>query len=119
MLKPERMSKLFIVGPNSKLDKVVSKLHDLKVAHIIEHKKDEYELCNPLKNFEKVSNLLVQIRSTIAHLNVSNANLELKKFKINQLEKEIAEIKKNVTINIDEIKRIEDEKALILIRKIY
>ena len=85
MIKPEHMSKLFVVGPKSRLEKVVSKLHELKVTHIVEHKKDEYDLCTPLESFDKVSSLLVQVRSLTSHLNVSSDNAKLSKFRVKEL----------------------------------
>tara|TARA_Y100000294_G_C8565117_1_gene340500 strand:- start:888 stop:2726 length:1839 start_codon:yes stop_codon:yes gene_type:complete len=113
MLKPERMSKLFVLGPKSKLEKVVSKLQELKVAHIIEHKKDEFDLCAPLKSFDKVSSLLVQIRSIMSHLNISSANPKPIEFNFNKLEKNINEIREEVNKVIDETKNTEDEISLL------
>jgi len=110
MIKPDRMSKLFVVGPRSKLGKVVSKLHDMKVAHIIEHKKEEFDICNPLENFEKTSSLLLQIRSLTTHLNISTDTQEVKQVK--NIEENVAKIKEKVTKTIDEIKKTEDEISL-------
>jgi len=113
MLKPERMSKLFVVGPKTKLDKVISKLHDLKVAHIIEHKKDEFDLCNPLENFDKISSMLVQVRALTSHLNISTDEAKLKIFKITDLDTNLTNIKEYANKVIDQSKKIEDELALI------
>jgi len=113
MLKPERMSKLFVVGPKSTLPKIVSRLHELKIAHLIEHKKDEFDLCTPLENFEKLSSLLLQVRSITTHLNISSDQAKANIFKFKDLEKEIAKIKERVNKAIDEIKKTEDEISLI------
>src|SRR3989338_10686757 len=113
MLKPERMSKLFVVGPKSTLPKVVSRLHELKIAHLIEHKKDEFDLCAPLQNFEKLSGMLVQIRSLTSHLGISTDNAGLTAFKISNLEKDIFGIKENANEVIGKTKKIEEDISLI------
>ncbi|MBI2134748.1 V-type ATP synthase subunit I [Candidatus Woesearchaeota archaeon] len=107
------MSKLFVVGPKSALPKAVSRLHDLKVAHIIDHKKDEFDLCAPLENFEKLSGILVQVRSLISYLGVSPDNAKLASFKIRDMEKEISGIREDVNDVIGKIKKIEDSISLI------
>jgi len=112
MLKPERMSKMFVVGPKSKLDKMVAKLHELKIFHIIEHKKDEFDLCEPQESFEKVSSLLVQARSLTSHLNISSDKANVT-FKIPELEKNLSNIKGEVIKIIDTTKKIEDELTLL------
>tara|TARA_Y100000310_G_C20670579_1_gene810048 strand:+ start:972 stop:2795 length:1824 start_codon:yes stop_codon:yes gene_type:complete len=106
------MSKMFVVGPKSALPKVVSKLHELKIAHIIEHKKGDYDLCTPLNQFEKTSSLLTQIRSIMSHLDISG-DPQLKKFSLNTLEKTISNLKAKVTETINEIKKTEDSLSNI------
>ncbi|MBL7055421.1 V-type ATP synthase subunit I [Candidatus Woesearchaeota archaeon] len=113
MIKPERMSKLFIVGPKSTLSNVVSTLHKLKAAHFIEHKKDEYDLCSPLEQLEKTSSLLVQTRSMITHLNISGEVKETKELKLDDLEKGLTDIKENVNKHVENIKSKEDELSII------
>ena len=70
MFHPERMRKLFIVGAQSAIDDVVSVLHRAKTAHLIEYQKQDYDLCKPLASFDRISNLLVQVRSLMAHLQI-------------------------------------------------
>jgi len=113
MLKPERMSKLFVVAPKSKLGSIVSKLHDLKVAHIIEHRKDEFDLCDPQESFEKVSSLLVQVRSLTSHLKNPADKTQPSNFKISDIEKNVSSIKGEVTKIIEDSKITEDEISLI------
>ena len=113
MLKPERMSKLFVVGPKSTLPKVVSRLHELKIAHLIEHKKDEFDLCAPLENFEKLSSMLVQVRSITSHLGISSDKAKLASFKIRDLERDVPEIKEDVNQIIEKTKKVEDDISLI------
>jgi len=117
MLKPERMSKLFVVGAKSKLENIVSKLQELKVAHIVEHKKGEFDLCAPLKSFDNVSRLLVQVRSIISHLKITIANPKITKFSFDELEKNTDKIKEEVNGILDETKKIEDEISLLSSQK--
>jgi V/A-type H+/Na+-transporting ATPase subunit I len=112
MMNPEKMSKLFVLGPKSRLHNVVSSLHSLKVAHFIEHKKGKYDLCTPLQSFEKVGSLLVQVRSMMIHLDISGT-ANLKEFELQNLDKEIREIKEEVSKINGKIKVLEDEKLLI------
>ena len=111
------MSKLFVLGSKSKLANIVSKLQELKVAHIIEHKKDQFDLCTPLQSFDKVSSLLVQVRSIISHLKITDANPKITKFKFNELENNINKIKEEVNAVIDETKNIENEISLLSSQK--
>jgi len=112
MLKPERMSKLFVVGPKSTLPKIVSRLHQLKIAHFIEHKKDEFDLCAPLENFEKLSSLLVQVRSLTSYFGISTEKARITAFKLKDLENDISKLKEGAGNVIEKIKRIEDELKL-------
>lgn len=64
MLKAERMSKIRIVVPKTNLQKVVEKLHALKILHIVDHKKnDELDIGEPVGDIETISALLVKIRA--------------------------------------------------------
>ena len=107
MIKPQRMSKVLIIGPKSKLGKVVSKLHEQQIAHIIEHKKDEFDLCMPLQSFEKVSSLLVQTRSLLSALQISEVAVERGNFKLQEAEKQISSIRETVSGVVESRKKIQ------------
>lgn len=107
------MSKLFLIGPKSRLEKIVAKLHDLKAAHIIEHKKGEFDICIPLGSLEKISSLLVQLRSLMSHLKIKEAESLKGDFKIAELEKNIELIKKEASEAIEKTKKTEDNIGLI------
>ena len=118
MIKPERMSKLFLVGPKTKLNKVVAKLHDLKIAHIIEHKKDDkFDICPPQDYFEKISSLLVQTRSIMSHLNIQITETEKKEMSLSIVKKELESIKDETTGILDEISSASDAKSSIAEQK--
>lgn len=107
------MSRLFIAGPKSRLESVVSKLHELKAAHIIEHKKDEFDICQPLRSFEKTSSMLVQVRSIMSHFKIQSAERAKIKFKIAELEKNIELMAKEINEAGDQVKKAESEISLI------
>src|SRR3989338_676469 len=69
MLNPEEMSKITIAGPDSHINGVISKLHELKVMHIVDHKKNEFDIGAPLENANRISDLIVRIKSIISYLN--------------------------------------------------
>ncbi len=118
MIKPERMSKLFLVGPKTKLNKVVAKLHDLKIAHIIEHKKDDkFDICPPQDYFEKISSLLVQTSSIMSHLNIQITDTEKKEMSLSIVKKELESIKDETTGILDEISSASDAKSSIAEQK--
>ena len=48
MLNQEEMSKITIAGPDSHIKGVISKLHELRVIHIVDHKKNEFDIGAPL-----------------------------------------------------------------------
>ena len=69
MLYPEEMAKITIAGPDSHINGVISKLHELKVMHIVDHKKNEFDIGAPLENANRISDLIVRIKSIISYLN--------------------------------------------------
>lgn len=120
MIYPERMSKLFIVGPNSVLKDTVSKLHNLKAVHISEHKKGKFDILSPPENFENISRTLVSIRSIISHLKIDTKDAKEEKFQLNSLEYNVGTIKEKINKIMDEssdaknqISKINDKQSLI------
>ncbi len=117
MLKPEPMTKLFIVAPHSRLKSIVDTLHDLKLAHFIEHKKDEFDICKPQPSFEKTSGLLVSARSLLTMLGVEPDHDKKLSFTISELESDISKIKTDVTTLFSQKKQAEDDLVLIETQK--
>lgn len=111
MIRPDRMSKMFVVGPKATLPKIVEKLHELQVAHIVEHKKDEFDLCTPLASFEKVSSLLVQVRSALSHLKIPNEKVQEEKFLLSEVESKLPSIRQEIIEYIEQAKQVEDSIA--------
>ncbi len=72
MFAPKKMEKLLILGEKSLLPVTINTLHKQKVLHIIEHKKNqEVDIGQPLENAQKVSELLLKIRSLFSYLNIN------------------------------------------------
>ena len=117
MIKPQRMSRLLIIGSKSRLAKVVGKLHELEAAHIIEHKKDEFDLCAPMPTLERVSALVVQVRSLISALGIDTQGAPRKSFRIPELERQVAQIKEETTALLEKRKGAQDELLQIAEQK--
>ncbi|MBI4453964.1 V-type ATP synthase subunit I [Candidatus Woesearchaeota archaeon] len=67
MLETERMSKITIAVSKIKQKEVIKTLHDLKVLHIVEHKKtEELDIGTPIGSSEKIAELLVKITSILS-----------------------------------------------------
>ena len=84
MFKPQRMSKLSIVGPKTMQKKIVDKLYNLKVYHIVDHIKDEkLDIGEPFENADDISSLLIKIRAMISYfkLNTSDFSKDIESFR--------------------------------------
>ncbi len=67
MFTTERMTKIRIVGPETKLSLVVDTLYTLHLMHLIDHRKNDLlDIGRPLNDSEQVSTLLVQARSILS-----------------------------------------------------
>lgn len=83
MFKTQRMVKAGIVCPNNLLDKIVSRLYELKVIQIEEYEKEKdnnsFDLGHPLKKGEELSELLIKLRSIASHSGITLKKQELSK----------------------------------------
>ncbi len=67
MLKPARVTKIRIIGPQTQLPILIRTLYSLKLVHLLDHKKtEELDIGSPLGNSEQISGLLVRSRSLLA-----------------------------------------------------
>ncbi|MEK6921247.1 MAG: V-type ATPase 116kDa subunit family protein, partial [Nanoarchaeota archaeon] len=67
MFTTERMMKIRITGSQTQLSSVVELLYSLQLMHLVDHKKTEaLDIGSPLADSEKISALLLQIRSLLA-----------------------------------------------------
>lgn len=65
------MSRLAIIGPNTVMDQAIEKLYELKVYHIVDHKKtDDLDIGSPLGKSADISEVLVKARALCSSLKI-------------------------------------------------
>jgi vacuolar-type H+-ATPase subunit I/STV1 len=69
-MKPEPMAKIHVLCTRKHLRKVIRTLHDMKVLHIVDHKKGELDIGTPLDESAMISEILVKVRGIIAFLKI-------------------------------------------------
>ncbi len=109
MLKTKRMSKIQVIGPKKYLAEVIANLHDLGALHVIDHKKtDELDIGEPLDVSEKISEIIVNVRSLISQFNLKGTPKN-KTFNLNEIETQITELTNKQAQTHDKIKEIDLE----------
>ncbi|MCX8146927.1 MAG: V-type ATP synthase subunit I [Candidatus Woesearchaeota archaeon] len=121
MLKPERMSKITIVSPKTIAGKIVNRLYEMKICHIVDHKKTEgLDIGSPFENADKISEILIKIESLNSLLDIKGRYKEEtykeeieKKCNISDIEKNVDILSKKAIYDIDKLKEIDEKiKAL-------
>lgn len=115
MLKPQPMSSVIITGPNNVQEEVIKELHEMKILHIVEHSKNELaDIGKPLENSARLSEILVRIRALMSALGVKkeDTKFELKRG-ILEIEGTAKKLNEEVSINMEEIKKIDEQLAKI------
>ncbi|MDP6648350.1 MAG: V-type ATP synthase subunit I [Candidatus Woesearchaeota archaeon] len=119
MLRPYDMDSVIITGPKDLQESIIKDLHKLKILHIVEHSKNELaDIGEPLESANKLSGILVKVRSLITSLNIKKGEykLRLKRglLEINQTTKKLNE---DVNSLLEKLRKIEEQmsknKALI------
>ncbi|MBS3137121.1 hypothetical protein J4232_01685 [Candidatus Woesearchaeota archaeon] len=107
MSKPEKMSKIRIVVANQQLKKVIDKLYELTVLHIISHNKDnELDISSPLENNAKIAEILVKAKAVMANYNIK----EIKSAKESKITTEFLErTEKKITDIINRLAQKDNE----------
>ncbi len=112
MLKPYRMSSIVITGPNNTQERIINELHSLKVLHIVEHSKSDLaDIGKPLESANKLSGLLVKVRSLITALKLNSKEKDYEfKLKEDLLEVDSTTNKLNEEVNVilEELKKTEE-----------
>src|SRR3989338_11162977 len=96
MLRPYDMSRVIVTGPNSVQESVIREFYNLEVLHIIEHSRNELaDIGQPFGNSNKLSEIIVRIRSVINSLGIKKTD-EIPKtksglFEIDRTSKKIAD----------------------------
>lgn len=113
MLRPYSMSKLLITCPKTYMESVIKELHKLRVLHIVEHvDREEVDIGEPLENANKLSEILVRIRSIESYLNVDK-KAEVKEFKLRKGHYDLDKVSRNLISEVNKnsggLKLIEDK----------
>ena len=111
MLRPYQMNSVIITGPNNIQETVIKELHNLKILHIVEHSKNELaDIGKPLESAAKLSEILVKVRALMAVLGIKKEDnkFELKKGLL-EIESTTKKLNQEVSINLDELKKIEEQ----------
>lgn len=74
MIKPERMSRIAIVGPRKKLDATVRSLYELNLFHIVDYTAEDPEvgIGVPLPRANEISQRLIRLRSIVRALHLED-----------------------------------------------
>ncbi len=90
MFNTQRMTKVRIVGPDTQLSTVVNVLHKLKCIHLLDHlKTDNLDIGVPLGESERISAVLVKIRSLLS-------SFQLKQYSHQQVSHVLSDIEQRV-----------------------
>jgi len=97
MIKPERMSRIAIVGPRKELDRVIRHLYELNLFHLVDfvEEEEEVKIGNPLPQASDISQRLIRLRSIIRALKLD-------------------EVKPDKTVPSKEIERTSDQAIVTL-----
>ncbi len=105
------MSKIVIVGPDTEMEKTIKALHKMNIMHIVDHKKDDLDIGQPLENAEKLSEILVKTRSLVSQLDIKESpdpeklkELRKRKLGIFKLEKETTTIDTEISNILEELR---------------
>ena len=77
MLRPYDMDRVIITGPKDLQEKIIKSLHEMEILHIVEHSKNELaDIGQPLESSNRLSEILVKVRSLITTLNIGLSSRE-------------------------------------------
>ncbi len=108
MMLPERMSKIRIVAPKTLMEKIVKELHSMKALHIEDHSKSDLDIGEPFANAEKVSELLIIVRSLISYFKINQKPKTIAKIDLGEIEKNIRLIHKEVIDRQENLKALDE-----------
>jgi V/A-type H+-transporting ATPase subunit I len=111
MLRPYEMNSILITGPKNLQEKVIEELHKLRILHIVEHLKDELaDIGQPLETANKLSEIIVKVRSLITALGIKQEKnkFELKKGLL-EINHTIKKLNEEVNKNFEELRKVEEQ----------
>jgi len=111
MIKPERMSRIAIVGPRKKLDVAIRSLYELGLFHIVDYVSEdpEVKIGVPLPQANEISQKLLRLRSIVRALHLDDYKPD-KKVTVDEIELTTAQA--IVTLDLEVTKKIENRQAL-------
>ncbi|MDH4123313.1 MAG: V-type ATP synthase subunit I [Thermoplasmata archaeon] len=111
MIKPERMSRIAIVGPRKKLDTVIHSLYELNLFHVVDFVEEDpdVKIGSPLEKASEVSQKLLKLRSIIRSLHLEDFKPE-SKVKVEEIEKSIDQV--IVTLDLEVSDKMENRQTL-------
>lgn len=114
MLKPEKMTRVVVVGTNDVLDTTIENLHKLNLLHIVDYDESEsgFRIGRPKPVASKLSECLVTLRSISNQLGVTEKPVE-KKYSSrelpSQIESRLSQLEDEVSKQYDLLRHIEAE----------
>jgi len=110
MIRPQKMTKVRIISPQSYVRNVIEALYDLQILHIVDFKKGEgFDIGQPMKEAAVYSQQLIDIRSAISRLGITGEPVYLRNIK--DAQKKFAPINKafkSTVIKLDSLKAEEN-----------
>jgi len=111
----EKMQKVRIIGPKSRLAAVIDRLHELKIIHFVEEEQEGVERGKPLASAEELSEALVKARSAASRLGLQTTGaVPEQKLPVRQVIREVSSLAAAVEQELARAKRaatILDEAA--------
>ena len=113
MLRPYDMDRVIITGPKDLQEKIIKSLHEMGILHIVEHSKNELaDIGQPLESSNRLSEILVKVRSLITTLNIkkSGHRFKLKRgfLEISQTTKKLNE---ELNSHLEKLRRVDEQTS--------
>lgn len=115
------MSRITIAGPKTQMKNVIDELHTLKIVHIEDYQKEHegFDIGNPMEKSDKVSEVLLKIRSMRAQLPKGKKSHAMQSISLQKLEMDVLsaierskEVEQELSDLVQEQKELEPFAAL-------
>lgn len=113
MLRPYDMDRVIITGPKDLQEKIIKSLHEMGILHIVEHSKNELaDIGQPLESSNRLSEIIVKVRSLITTLNIKKRGhrFKLKRgfLEISQTTKKLNE---ELNSHLEKLRRVDEQTS--------
>ncbi|HDP96868.1 MAG TPA: V-type ATP synthase subunit I [Euryarchaeota archaeon] len=111
MIKPERMSRIAIVGPAKLLDKTIRVIYEMNLFHVVDFNEEdvEFKLGDPLPEASSLSQRLIRLRSIIRALKLDEIRPE-RKISVSEIERTSDQA--IVTLELEVNQKVENRQNL-------